>query len=175
MSDDPFVAEIRIFGFDFAPNGWALCQGQLLPKKQFSALFGLLGTAYGGDTENFRLPDLQGRLPLQWVGSDYACGRQVGESTVALKATEAGNHVHDASADRGVANSASPAGNLYKVGEVPGSPARAIATYTEYLPGTKLNPETIGITGGGAPHNNVMPTLPLNFCIALKGIFPPRG
>jgi microcystin-dependent protein len=175
-----FLAEIRAFGFNFAPTGWALCDGQLLPISQNTALFSLLGTTYGGDGKStFALPNLQGSVPLQpgqGPGlSLYDLGESGGSQTVSLLPTQVPNHNHGANADVGPANSPSPQGNVYKEGQIPGTPVTAIASYNNSLaPMIAINPLTIGFTGNGQPHNNMMPTLVLSFCIALQGVFPAR-
>jgi len=177
---NPFLAEIRIFGFNFAPTGWALCDGQLLPISQNTALFSLLGTTYGGNgTSNFALPNLQGNVPMQpgqGPGlSLYDLGETGGSQTVTLLPTEIPVHTHTANADSGPANSPSPQGNVYKDGQIPGTPVTGIASYnTSIAPLVALNPLTVGPGGGGQPHNNMMPTLVLSFCIALQGVFPAR-
>lgn len=177
---DPFVAEIRIFGFNFAPKGWAVCAGQILPISQWTALFSLLGTTYGGNgTSTFGLPNLQGSVPIQQGQgpglSEYFLGETGGSQTVQVLQTELPIHSHLANADSGMGTSPSPANALYKDGQIPGSPALAIASYNTNLnPMVALNPQTIGFAGGNQPHNNIMPTLVLNFCIALQGIYPPR-
>ncbi len=176
----PFVAEIRIFGFTFAPKGWAMCNGQLMPISQNTALFSLLGTTYGGDGKStFGLPNLEGSVPIhpgQGPGlSLYDLGEVGGSSTVTLQTSEIPSHQHPANADTGAANSGSPSGNVYKEGQTTNSPPEAIASYNNSLaPMVALNFQTIGLTGNSAPHNNMMPTLCLNFCIALQGVFPSR-
>lgn len=171
---DPFVAEIRIYPFNFAPRGWAFCDGQLLPISQNTALFSLLGTNFGGDGRStFGLPNLQGRAamqPRQGPGlSPRNLGETGGSSTVTLLQSQIPAHAHALSAsneigdDRkavGEAVARSTGGALY--GPVP---ANAVA----------LAPEAVPAVGGGAPHNNMMPYLTMNFCIALQGIYPPRG
>jgi microcystin-dependent protein len=179
----PFVAEIRMFPFNFAPRGWAFCAGQLLPLSQNTALFSLLGTQYGGDGKStFALPNLQGNVPIhttQYSGSspfgDFFIGQTGGEQAVTLLQTEMPSHSHVVNADTGTANSGSASGNLYKSGQIPGSPAVVVASYTTAAPNTTLNPQTVGVTGSSFPHNNLMPYLTLNFCIALQGIYPPRS
>jgi len=177
---NPFLAEIRIFGFTFAPKGWALCNGQLMSISQATALFSLLGTTYGGDGKStFGLPNLQGSVPIQPGQGPglplYDLGESGGSQTVTLNTQELPLHSHVANADSGIANSQSPAGNLYKMGEIPGSPAIGIASYNVNVPPmVNLNPQTIGLAGGNGPHNNIMPTLVLNYCIALQGVYPPR-
>ena len=173
---DQFVAEIRIFPFNFAPRGWAFCNGQLLPISQNTALFSLLGTTYGGDGKStFALPDLQGNAPMhpgQGPGlSLHDLGETGGTETVSLLNSEIPVHAHTVRA-------ASPQdhGNLQV-----GSPTRVFAASGSgqaYTAPASLVPkaaEAIAPVGGGQPHNNMMPYLTLNFCIALQGIFPPRG
>lgn len=169
---DPFVAEIRIFPFNFAPKGWAWCDGQLLPLSQNTALFSLLGTTYGGNGKsNFALPDLQGRAPMhpgQGPGlSLHDLGETGGSETVTLLESEIPSHSHTmrasaVSADRPtpVASlSATPSGdNLY-------APANNLVS---------MAPQCLAPAGGDQPHNNMMPYLTFYFCIALQGVFPPR-
>jgi microcystin-dependent protein len=172
---DPFVAEIRIFPFNFAPKGWAWCDGQLLPLSQNTALFSLLGTTYGGNGKsNFALPDLQGRAPMhpgQGPGlSLHDLGETGGSETVSLLESEIPSHSHSAVAQASTANLNDPAGavvarafgggNLYKTAA--GAPLATMA-------GDSLAP-----AGGDQPHNNMMPYLTFYFCIALQGVFPPR-
>jgi len=179
----PFVAEIRMFPFNFAPKGWAFCAGQILSISQNTALFSLLGTTYGGDGKStFALPNLQGNVPIhttQYSGTspfgEFFLGQTGGEQTVTLLQSEMPQHSHVANADTGVANSGSASGNVYKSGQIPGSPVVVVASYTTATPNTTLNPLTVGIAGSGQPHNNLMPYLTLNFCIALQGIYPPRS
>jgi microcystin-dependent protein len=179
---NPFVAEIRMFAFNFAPVGWAFCNGQILPISQYTALFSLLGTQYGGNgTSNFALPNLQSSVPMhttQYSGSspfgDFFIGQQGGEESHMLISSEIPAHSHFVNADTGVANSPSASGNVYKSGQIPGAPARVVASYTTAAPNTSLNPLTIATTGSSQPHNNLMPYLTLNFCIALQGVYPAR-
>jgi microcystin-dependent protein len=177
----PFLAEIRMFAFNFPPRGWALCNGQILPLSQNTALFSLLGTTYGGDGKsNFALPNLQSSVPMHTTAysssplGTFDLGQQGGEETHTLFSSEMPAHSHFVNADTGVANSPSASGNLYKSGQIPGSPARVVVSYTTAAPGTTLNPLTVGFSGNSQPHNNLMPYLTVNFCIALQGIFPPR-
>jgi len=172
---DPFVAEIRIFPFNFAPKGWAFCDGQILPLSQNTALFSLLGTTYGGDGKsNFALPDLQGRAPMhpgQGPGlSLHDLGETGGSETVSLLESEIPSHSHTVMANAAVGNRTTPAANSISrvTGStpfVPGSPAPPIIT---------MSPNSIAPAGGDQPHNNMQPYLTLNFCIALQGVFPPR-
>lgn len=171
---DPFVAEIRIFPFNFAPRGWAWCDGQLLPLSQNTALFSLLGTTYGGNGKsNFALPDLQGRAPMhpgQGPGlSLHDLGETGGSETVTLLESEIPSHVHAvrASSDDGDLKAPTPTRSL----------ARSI-NGSAYAPASSLVSmanETIAPAGGDQPHNNLQPYLTFYFNIALQGVFPPRG
>jgi microcystin-dependent protein len=170
---DPFVAEIRPFGFNFAPRGWAQCNGQLLPISQNTALFSLLGTFYGGDGKStFALPNLQGNAPMNQGQSGGTSERFIGEmsgsQTVTLLQSEMPTHSHALNAVESAATTRQPPGQAFAVGE-------AISFYKTAQPNTTMNPGMIGPTGGGNPHNNMQPFLTLNFCIAMQGIFPPRG
>ena len=169
---NPFLAEIRIFPFGFAPKGWALCDGQLLPVAQNTALSGLLGTTYGGDgTTTFGLPDLQGRVPMhpgQGTGlSSHVLGESGGADTVTLDPSQIPAHSHTLLAATNAA--------LVKL---PGSTvamarSRGANAYQD-TPGNliAMNANAIGPTGGSQPHNNLPPYLTLNFCIAVQGVFP---
>ena len=171
---DPFVAEIRIFPFNFPPKGWAFCDGQILSLSQNTALFSLLGTTYGGDGKsNFALPDLQGNTPMhpgQGPGlSLHDLGEAGGTETVSLLQSEMPAHPHGLMAAPVSATKSVPTGN---------SIARTSGA-TPYLPpaGAALAPmsgDAVSLTGGGQPHNNMQPYLTLNFCIALQGVYPPR-
>jgi microcystin-dependent protein len=173
---DPFVAEIRIFPFNFAPRGWAMCNGQLMPISQNTALFSLLGTTYGGDGRStFALPDLQGNSPMQQgqsaFGTIFDLGQTGGSETVTLLQTEIPSHNHAIQGNIGQSNLAtpSPARSLARA-----NPGQAYtATLTNISPFSQTN--SILPAGSGLPHNNLMPYLTLNFCIALQGIFPPRS
>lgn len=168
---DPFVAEIRIFPFNFAPKGWAWCDGQLLPLSQNTALFSLLGTTYGGNGKsNFALPDLQGRAPMhpgQGPGlSLHDLGETGGSETVSLLESEIPSHSHTVRAinDGGLQSSPSTA-----------YPARANFYNTNPTgPSVAMMASSLAPAGGDQPHNNMMPYLTLYFCIALQGVFPPR-
>jgi microcystin-dependent protein len=168
---DPFVAEIRIFPFNFAPRGWAWCDGQLLPLSQNTALFSLLGTTYGGNGKsNFALPDLQGRTPMhpgQGPGlSLHDLGETGGSETVSLLESEIPSHSHGVrvSADDGNSRNA---GTKY-VGL--GNNIFAAATNAQVM----MAPEELTPAGGDGPHNNLQPYLTFYFNIALQGVFPPR-
>jgi microcystin-dependent protein len=177
----PFVAEIRIFPFNFAPKGWAFCNGQLMPISQNTALFSLLGTTYGGDGKsNFALPDLQGSVPLQQGQGPGLSLRDLGETggedNVTLLTTEMPAHRHFVNADTGQATASSPVSNLYMAGHFDdgGGHKGAVQIYTTQAPADVMNVLSLSIVGSSFPHNNLMPYLTLNFCIALQGVFPAR-
>jgi microcystin-dependent protein len=178
---DPFVAEIRIFPFNFPPKGWAFCDGQLMPISQNTALFSLLGTTYGGDGRStFGLPNLQGTTPMfygQGPGlSLHDIGETGGVETVTLLTTEIPGHGHTVNATTSKGNTDQPNGSLLGEGQssVQGSTG-AVSYYTaQTSPLVQMNPSVTGVAGEGFPHNNMMPYLTLNFCIALQGVFPPR-
>src|SRR6267142_4392005 len=170
---DPFVAEIRIFPFNFAPKGWAFCDGQLLPLSQNTALFSLLGTTYGGDGKStFALPNLQGSAPMhpgQGPGlSLYDLGQQGGSETVTLLFSEMPGHNHTALAHAGNSTQTDPAAHAWSGSDV-SKQYNATPDANKFM-----NDRALSLTGGGLPHNNLAPYLVLNFCIALQGIFPPR-
>jgi len=177
---DQFLAEIRIFPFNFAPFGWAQCNGQLLSISQNTALFSLLGTNFGGNgTSTFGLPNLQGSIPVdqgQGPGlSQYVVGETGGEAAVTLFANQNAVHSHSLVADKEVATSASPAGAIYMRGHYTAATNGAVLAYTAQAPSTAMNANAIATAGGNLPHNNMMPYLTLNFCIALTGIYPARN
>ena len=176
---NPFVAEIRIFPFNFAPTGWAFCNGQILSLSQNTALFSLLGTTYGGDGKsNFALPNLQGNAPMhpgQGPGlSLHDLGETGGSDTVTLLMSEIPIHSHTVNCIDGgrVGGQTGQPGNsiLVKTG---GSPANAYINGG--VPNQTMNQNMVTPAGGGQPHNNMMPYLTLNFCIAMQGVFPPRS
>jgi microcystin-dependent protein len=172
---DPFVAEIRIFPFNFAPRGWAWCDGQLLPLSQNTALFSLLGTTYGGNgRSNFALPNLQGRAPMhpgQGPGlSLHDLGESGGSDTVTLLESELPAHTHTMRAhniDPGELNAPAANRSLAKSAN-----ATAYAAATSLV---SMSPQSLAPAGGDQPHNNLMPYLTFYFCIALQGVFPPRS
>jgi microcystin-dependent protein len=172
---NPFVAEIRIFPFNFAPTGWAFCNGQLLPISQNTALFSLLGTTYGGDGKStFALPDLQGSAPIhqgQGPGlSQYFLGEASGSEAVTLIQTEMPAHKHQASGVSG-SGPTSPANNTW--GSASGRTPPP--TYVNGVPNVTMGFAALSIAGGSLPHNNMQPYLVLNFCIAMQGVYPPRN
>lgn len=167
---DPFVAEIRIFGFNFAPTGWAFCNGQLLPISQNTALFSLLGTTYGGDGKStFALPNMQDNVPVhpgQGQGlSQRFLGEMGGSTAVTLLVSEMPVHSHSFS------QSLRPADNLNPGGFALGTGNNA---YIAPAALSQMAPQALPPGGGSLPHNNMMPYLTLNFCIALQGVFPAR-
>lgn len=170
---DPFVAEIRIFPFNFAPKGWAFCQGQILPLSQNTALFSLLGTMYGGDGKsNFALPNLQNSIALhagQGPGlSPYTQGETGGTETVALLTSEIPSHIHQAKCSTTDGNDYGPAGDFWAP-DVTGNPQYGATG------DVTMAPDAVGAAGSSQPHNNMQPYLALNYCIALQGVFPPRS
>lgn len=170
---EPFLGEIKAFAFGFVPRGWLSCDGRSLPIQQYTALFALLGTNFGGNgVTTFNLPDLRGATPAgvgtRPGGSTYDLGEAGGVESVTLTQAEMANHGHAMIADQAPAAIASP-GNNYL--------ARPPAGKNLYGPPASLvplNPGTIGVAGGGQPHNNLQPFLAVNYCIATQGIFPSR-
>jgi microcystin-dependent protein len=163
---EPFIGEIQVFPFGFAPRGWAQCNGQLLPINQYQALFSLLGTMYGGDGRTtFALPDLRGRVALG-VGAGYSQGQQAGEETHTLSISEMPAHAHQASASSAPPSSPNPSGATW---------ANMGADAYAASPNAQMAGNAVAPAGGGQPHENRSPYLTLNFCIALVGIFPSRS
>jgi microcystin-dependent protein len=178
---NPFLAEIRMFAFNFAPRGWAVCAGQLLPLSQNTALFSLLGTTYGGDGKsNFALPDLQGNSAMHpgqiAGGSQYVLGETGGETTHTLINAEMPAHNHQVTGDTGFGTSADPSGLIYMRGNYDDGMGHTggVQVYDAVAPDTALAVTAVGPTGGGQPHNNMMPYQTFNFCIAMQGVFPAR-
>ena len=172
---DPFVAEIRIFGFNFPPKGWALCDGQLLPISQNTALFSLVGTMYGGDGKStFALPDLQGSAPLglgQGNGlSDYSEGQQSGTDTVTLLQSEIPVHTHLMQGGFTQADLNGPTALSVYTRSTPGNAYNTVSNTNLVT----MNPQMLSVAGSSFPHNNMMPFLTVNFCIAMQGVFPQR-
>jgi microcystin-dependent protein len=179
---DPFLAEIRIFGFNFAPSGWAQCSGQLMSISQNTALFALLGTNYGGDGRvTFGLPNLNGNVPIH-VGANqpgpglsvYDLGQTGGVESITLQTGEMAVHQHALGAQSQNASSNDPTGNVLAAGHFGAGQGGAVNLYTTVAPDTNLHPLSGSMSGGGLPHNNIMPSLTLIYCIALQGIFPQR-
>jgi microcystin-dependent protein len=173
----PFVAEIRIFGFNFAPRGWAFCNGQLLPISQNTALFSLLGTTYGGDGKStFGLPNLQGSAPMQQgQGPGLSLrdlGQTGGEQTVTLLDSEMPSHSHGVISTASAGNQNGPGAGVWSKVTIARQPQTSYSDHTNALVG--MSPQALSITGSSFPHNNMPPYLTLNFCIALQGVFPAR-
>jgi microcystin-dependent protein len=174
---NPFLAEIRIFAGNFAPQGWALCQGQLIAISQNTALFSLIGTFYGGNgTSNFALPNLQGSAPLhqgQGPGlSPRSIGEVGGETAVTLLATEMASHNHAVTAQAGSGTQATPAGGFFAEAR---SGRALLKPYSTDAANTAMAATAIGSVGGNQPHNNLQPYQVLTFIIALQGVFPARN
>jgi len=177
---DQFVGEIRIVPFNFAVTGWAMCDGQLISISQNTALFSLLGTFYGGNgTSNFALPNLQGRVAMDYGSGIGLTPRSLGEiggsQTETLLTSEMPQHIHNIGGDSSAATSTTPTGNLFAVPPTP--PRRpAIDVYkTGALTSPIILGNFIGLAGGNQPHNNLQPYLTLTYIIAMQGIFPARS
>ncbi|MBX7185195.1 MAG: tail fiber protein [Vicinamibacteria bacterium] len=169
---EPYIGEVRMFGFDFPPRGWAQCSGQIMSIQQNQALFSLLGTTYGGNgITTFALPDLRGRSPLHFGtlsgGGSYVLGQMSGEENHTLIQSEIPLHLHTASGNSGAPDSGDPTGNVWATGT-----ANAFSGGT---PTAVMNPASVGYAGGNQPHPNMPPYLVVNFSIALVGIFPSRN
>lgn len=160
----PYIGEIRLFGGNFAPVGWLLCQGQVLPISQYDVLFNLIGTTYGGDgEETFALPDLSSRIPVH-VGAGYALGQQGGVEQVTLTTNQLPVHNHFAQGSASAGTAASPAGAVWA-----GSTYNA---YSDQSPDAAMAPNALAASGGSQPHENMPPFLAVNFIIATEGVFP---
>lgn len=162
---EPFLGELRVFPWAFAPKGWALCEGQILTIQGNQGLYALLGTQYGGDGKiNFALPDLRGRVPVHF-GTTYTIGEAAGEATHTLTTAEMPNHNHQVTGSTiSPPTEISPANAYWTTG----------ANSYSNTANVTMNPAAIALTGSSLPHNNTQPYLVLNFCIALAGLFPPR-
>jgi microcystin-dependent protein len=182
---DPFVAEIRMFAGNFAPTGWAQCNGQLMPISQNTALFSLLGTYYGGDGKStFALPNLQGSSPLHagqsTTGTEYFLGQQSGSEFVTLLQSEIPAHTHAMQVSNNDANTdpaigANPTNQLPAKGSYDeGGNTGVVAFYTSSAPNVQLNFQSTAIAGSSLPHNNMQPYLCVLFIIAMQGVFPAR-
>lgn len=170
---EPYLSEIKAVSFDFAPKGWALCNGQLLPINQNQALFSLLGTMYGGNGQtNFALPNLQGRTPIH-IGNGFTQGQSIGSNGVTLNISQMPEHIHFLNASNTIGNAANPnfGGTGFVLAAEPGnvySPSFAPESVA-------LNVGSVTNVGGSQPHNNMMPYLVINYIIALQGVFPSRN
>ena len=180
---EPFLGQITIYPYNFAPYQWADCAGQFLSISQYTALFSLLGTQFGGNgTSNFALPDLQGRVGISQGsaagGSTYVMGEEGGQENVTLLASQLGVHSHSLNATTARGAFQSPGGNLLATGEAgSGRDASTASIYNSASPNTTLTASSIALAGAASPvpHNNVQPFLTLRYCIALAGVFPSRS
>jgi microcystin-dependent protein len=170
----PYLSEIRVFSFIFAPKGWSLCDGQVLPINQNQALFALLGTTYGGNgTTNFALPNLQARIPMHF-GNGHTLGESQGAVSVTLTLAEMPGHTHSATCSD-VAGAKTDAKGGVWARDNNGNAPYSSSGDTAMAPATLKAPGAIGVTGGSQAHPNLAPYTVLNFCIALTGIFPSRN
>lgn len=167
---EAFIGEIRMFGFKHAPEGWAICNGQLLNIAENTALFSILGTTYGGDGKTtFGLPDLQGRIPLHVhiQNNNYPLGAKLGSQTVTLTQAQIPSHNHILKGTAAPGTTGNPSNQLLA------QPTQAMyCEQTQNL--VPLHPSALSAAGGGQPHNNLQPSLVVNFCIALQGLYPSR-
>lgn len=176
---DPYIGEIRLFAGNFAPNGWALCDGQLLAIASNAALFSILGTTYGGNGQTtFALPDLRGRMPMhpgQGPGlTPRTLGELGGEESVTLLANQMPAHTHVLNASNAQGAGDSPTNSLLAQSYDQNN-SNPISTYAGGAPNTTLNPASVGLAGGSQPHDNLPPFGCINFIIALTGVFPSRS
>jgi microcystin-dependent protein len=168
---DPFVAEIRIFPFNFPPKGWAFCDGQLLPISQNTALFSLLGTNYGGDGKStFALPNLQGAAAMHPNSNSYPLGAMGGSQTVTLDQSEMPVHTHNLMVTTGLSTSSAATPTSVLARAVGGFSYKA----TPFVPLAQMAVQALSPTGGSLPHNNMMPFITFNYNIAMQGVYPPR-
>jgi microcystin-dependent protein len=161
---NPYIGEIRLFAGNFAPAGWALCNGALLAIADYDTLFNLIGTTYGGDgQETFALPDLQSRVPVH-QGSGFTLGQSGGEEAVTLTTAQMPLHTHAALANATTATSITPQSNLWAGG--------SSSQFSDQTPDVQLAPSAVQAVGGSQPHDNMLPFLAVNFIISLFGIYP---
>ena len=175
---EPFISEIKLVSFNFAPKGWTFCNGQLLPINQNQALFALIGTFYGGNGQsNFQLPNLQARIPMH-MGNGFTLGQQGGEEAHTLTTSEIPGHIHPVNAVvNGTTGGTNVPSNSVELANAYTSqnPPQLSNLYSTSAPGASLAPGTVGNTGASQPHENRMPFLVLNYVIALQGIFPSQN
>ena len=170
---EPFIGEIRMFGGSFAPAGWAMCQGQLMPISENDALFTLIGTTYGGDgQETFGIPDLQGRIPIHagqgpGITQTYQIGEKAGVESVTLNAQTTPTHTHAIVGTNAIGSDANPAGNFL-------ASSSSINAYGVYTPANAFANTALTNVGGSQPHDNIMSYLCITFIISLFGVFPPQ-
>lgn len=163
----PYVGEIRMFAGNFAPAGWMLCQGQLLPISEFETLFNLIGTTYGGDGQStFALPNLQSRVPMH-QGNGFTLAQAAGTETVTLTTSQIPAHSHVPQANSGSGTQNSPSGNVWA--------SSTNLPYSTNAPSAAMDPAAVGSSGGSQPHDNMVPFLVINFIISLFGVFPTQN
>ena len=163
----PFIGEIRMFAGNFNPNGWMLCQGQIVPISENDALFNLIGTTYGGDGQTtFALPNLQSRVPIH-VGPGFALGQSGGTETVTLTVSQIPAHSHVPQAFDAAGTQSSPAANVWA--------QSTLNNYDTNAPASSMNPAACGSAGGSQPHDNMVPFLVINFILSLFGVFPSQS
>lgn len=164
---EPYVGEIRMVGFNFAPNGWALCNGQLLAISQYDTLFNLIGTTYGGDgQQTFALPNLQGRIPFH-QGNSFVLGQISGTETVTLLTTQLPTHTHSLAASSSGGTQSAPTGGYWA--------QSTLAEYSTEAASHSMAATVVGSAGGSLPHDNMPPFLVINFVISLFGIYPTQN
>ena len=173
QADEPFLGQIVMVGFNFAPQGWAMCDGQLMPINQNTALFSLIGTYYGGDgISTFALPDLRGRTPIhQGAGpglQSYSVGQVGGEEQVSLTISQIPAHTHALLGQSALGSAASPAGNIWAA-------QSRLNIYSSAVPDVSMAAGSIGTSGAGQPHDNRSPYLTVTYIIALEGVYPSRN
>jgi microcystin-dependent protein len=160
----PFIGEIRMFAGNFAPVGWAFCNGALIPISENDALFNLIGTTYGGDGQNtFALPDLQSRVPIH-VGPGFALGQSGGVESVTLTTSQIPAHSHVPQANSGAGTQSGPGGGVWALS--------GTNIYSDVAPANAMAPQALGSAGGSQPHDNMVPFLVVNFILSLFGVFP---
>ena len=177
---DPFLGEIRMFGGNFAPTGWALCNGQLMAISQNAALFAILGTTFGGNgVQTFGLPNMQGRVPIHWGNglglSAYVIGESGGAENISLTAQNLPSHNHMVNVNNGAATATTPAGAALATATPPRGQTAPLIYAAAPDGSSQLNPQSIAMSGGNLPHANIQPFLCVTFIIALNGIFPSRN
>jgi microcystin-dependent protein len=181
---NPFLGEVRIFAGNFNPRGWAFCAGQLLPISQNDALYALIGTTFGGDGQvTFGLPDLRGRIPVgQGTGaglSSYVVGQAAGTESVTLTINQMPSHTHQLNASTAKGDQPIPTTTSVPATPDAGNPNTTATYYVQPTPNpltaSTLAPTTVGVQGGNQPHDNIMPSLCVNYIIALEGVFPSRN
>jgi microcystin-dependent protein len=166
---DPFLGEIRMFGGNFAPSGWAFCNGALMPISENDALFTLIGTTYGGDGQStFALPNLQSRVPIH-VGPGFVLGQAGGTESVTLTINQIPSHTHVPQANNAAGNQVSPQNGVWA------STNPSLNQYSNVAPTLNMDPGALGQTGGSQPHDNMVPFLAVNFILSLFGIFPQQS